>query len=102
MIGEKSSMAKDLNYVCTECGSVASRWQGQCADCQEWNTLTEDAPRYVEDAGTRLIAGIAIPALSLWPESPALPLRAEWALSLHGLSLHGLSLSRAIGDSGAR
>ena len=65
-------------------------------------TLAEDAPRYIEEAGTRLIEGVAIPALSLWPETPALPLRAEWALSLHGLSLHGLSLSRAIGDSGAR
>ena len=31
-------------YICTECGSVASRWQGQCAECQEWNTLVEDAP----------------------------------------------------------
>lgn len=65
-------------------------------------TLAGDPPRYVENAGTRIIEGIAIPALSLWPETPALPLRAEWALSLHGLSLHGLSLSRAIGDSGAR
>lgn len=65
-------------------------------------TLAEDAPRYIEEAGTRLIEGVAIPALSLWPETPALPLRAEWALSLHGLSLHGLSLSRAIGDSGTR
>ena len=31
-------------YICTECGSVASRWQGQCADCSQWNTLVEDAP----------------------------------------------------------
>lgn len=31
-------------YVCTECGGVATRWQGQCGDCQEWNTLVEDAP----------------------------------------------------------
>ena len=31
-------------FVCTECGSIASRWQGQCNDCQEWNTLVEDAP----------------------------------------------------------
>ena len=31
-------------YVCTECGSVSSRWQGQCPDCSQWNTLTEDAP----------------------------------------------------------
>jgi DNA repair protein RadA/Sms len=30
-------------YVCQSCGSVQSRWQGQCPDCQEWNTLVEDA-----------------------------------------------------------
>ncbi|CAA9506219.1 MAG: DNA repair protein RadA [uncultured Sphingomonadaceae bacterium] len=30
-------------YVCQACGSVASRWQGQCDDCQAWNTLVEDA-----------------------------------------------------------
>jgi DNA repair protein RadA/Sms len=30
-------------YVCQACGSVASRWQGQCADCKEWNTLQEEA-----------------------------------------------------------
>ena len=30
-------------YVCQACGSVSSRWQGQCGDCAEWNTLVEDA-----------------------------------------------------------
>ncbi|HZF44171.1 MAG TPA: DNA repair protein RadA [Sphingomonadaceae bacterium] len=30
-------------YVCQACGSVASRWAGQCADCSEWNSLVEDA-----------------------------------------------------------
>ena len=30
-------------YVCQACGSVANRWQGQCGDCAEWNTLVEDA-----------------------------------------------------------
>ena len=30
-------------YVCQACGSVQSRWQGQCPDCSEWNTLVEDA-----------------------------------------------------------
>ena len=34
-------------YVCTECGSVTSRWQGQCIDCSQWNTLVEDAPETV-------------------------------------------------------
>lgn len=30
-------------YVCQACGSVSSRWTGQCIDCAEWNTLVEDA-----------------------------------------------------------
>jgi DNA repair protein RadA/Sms len=29
-------------YVCQACGSVASQWAGQCADCGDWNTLVED------------------------------------------------------------
>ncbi|MBF7074718.1 DNA repair protein RadA [Glaciecola sp. MH2013] len=28
-------------FVCTECGSEHPRWQGQCNDCREWNTLSE-------------------------------------------------------------
>lgn len=34
-------------YVCAACGSVTFRWQGQCADCGEWNTLSEEAPATV-------------------------------------------------------
>ena len=30
-------------YVCQVCGSVASKWAGQCDDCLEWNTLVEDS-----------------------------------------------------------
>ena len=30
-------------YVCQACGSVSSRWQGQCPDCAEWNTLIQEA-----------------------------------------------------------
>ena len=30
-------------YVCQNCGSVSYRWQGQCGDCNEWNTLVEEA-----------------------------------------------------------
>ncbi len=26
-------------YVCSQCGSEHSKWQGQCADCGAWNTL---------------------------------------------------------------
>ncbi len=37
-------MAKlQKRYVCQSCGSVASKWQGQCVDCGDWNTLLEEA-----------------------------------------------------------
>lgn len=39
-----ATMAKPKKrYVCQACGSVAARWQGQCTDCAEWNSLVEDA-----------------------------------------------------------
>ena len=37
-------MAKPKSrYVCQACGSVATRWQGQCAECGEWNTLVQES-----------------------------------------------------------
>ena len=30
-----------VNYACSECGAISSKWSGQCADCEQWNTLTE-------------------------------------------------------------
>lgn len=35
-------MAKaKTNFTCSECGAIASRWTGQCADCKSWNTMVE-------------------------------------------------------------
>ncbi len=35
-------MAKQKTaYVCNDCGSDYSKWQGQCTDCGAWNTLSE-------------------------------------------------------------
>ncbi len=28
-------------YVCSDCGADFSKWQGQCSECQAWNTLSE-------------------------------------------------------------
>ena len=28
-------------YVCSACGASFTKWNGQCADCEEWNTLEE-------------------------------------------------------------
>ncbi|MBV1687214.1 DNA repair protein RadA [Novosphingobium sp. G106] len=44
-------------YICQACGSVSFRWQGQCADCGEWNTLSEDAPETVFSAKHNLSSG---------------------------------------------
>ncbi len=44
-------------FVCQACGSVAHRWQGQCADCSEWNTLAEEAPATVFSAKHDLSSG---------------------------------------------
>ena len=30
-------------YVCQACGTEHHRWQGQCPDCAEWNTLLQEA-----------------------------------------------------------
>ena len=35
-------MAKQKTaFVCNECGSDYSKWQGQCSDCSSWNSLQE-------------------------------------------------------------
>ena len=44
-------------YVCAACGSVANRWQGQCTDCSEWNTLAEEAPQTVFSSKHDLSSG---------------------------------------------
>jgi DNA repair protein RadA/Sms len=44
-------------YVCQACGGVSHRWQGQCADCAEWNTLVEDTPASVFSLKHDLSAG---------------------------------------------
>ena len=42
-------MAKSKTvYVCSDCGSEYAKWQGQCNDCGEWNTLS----RLSVDGGT--------------------------------------------------
>ncbi len=61
-------------YVCTECGSIATRWQGQCPDCAEWNTLVEDVPETAFAAKHHLASGgRAIMFESL--DAPTVPLK---------------------------
>jgi DNA repair protein RadA/Sms len=39
---EYALMAKAKTaYVCTDCGAEHAKWQGSCAECGAWNTLSE-------------------------------------------------------------
>ncbi|MBB4153110.1 DNA repair protein RadA/Sms [Sphingomonas jinjuensis] len=71
-------MAKpQKRYVCQSCGSVSHRWQGQCADCSEWNTLVEEAGANVTPfhAKHNLQGGGRMIALSALDSEVALPER---------------------------
>ena len=49
-------MAKSKTvFVCNDCGSEYAKWQGQCNDCQEWNTLS----RLSIDAGSPARGGFS-------------------------------------------
>ena len=45
-------------YVCSECGAEHAKWQGQCAACHEWNTLTRVSIGPVAEAGSVGFAGV--------------------------------------------
>jgi energy-coupling factor transporter ATP-binding protein EcfA2 len=76
-------------YVCQACGSVSSRWQGQCPDCAEWNTLVEEAPQTVFSAKHDLSSGgRAVQFVSL--DTPvALPQRRKTGLAEFDRALGG-------------
>jgi DNA repair protein RadA/Sms len=64
-------MAKPrTSFVCSDCGSVASRWTGQCADCKAWNTMTEQ----VETAGLNRMSQTPGAHKSLAQTAPVLSL----------------------------
>ena len=70
-------MAKpQKRYVCQACGSVASKWAGQCDDCLDWNTLVEDAgavvtpfsARHNLQSGGRAVQLVALDAVTALPD----------------------------------
>jgi DNA repair protein RadA/Sms len=46
-------MKPKKRYICQACGSICSRWVGQCADCAEWNSLVEDSDGVVTPFSAR-------------------------------------------------
>lgn len=61
-------MAKvKTRYVCSNCGSVSSRWLGRCPQCGEWNTMVEETVQPEPPKGSQSMArqGMATKAASL-------------------------------------
>ena len=50
-------------YVCGECGTEYTKWQGQCGECGAWNTLSQVVLEPATGAGA----------------GPAVSRRAGWA-----------------------
>jgi serine kinase of HPr protein (carbohydrate metabolism regulator) len=46
--------------------------------------LDREAPRFIETPEIVELAGVRLPLIRLWPDSPVLALRAEQALALYG------------------
>ena len=47
-------------YVCTECGSMQTRWLGKCPDCGSWNTLEETAEEPVSTKSKTIAAPTSV------------------------------------------
>lgn len=48
--------------------------------------LNAAAPRHIDQPAEADIAGVRVPLVTLWPDSPVLALRAECALTLYGIA----------------
>ncbi|MDR1425954.1 MAG: DNA repair protein RadA [Rickettsiales bacterium] len=36
-------MTKKFMFICQNCGAVHRKWNGQCSECGEWNSMVEEA-----------------------------------------------------------
>ncbi|MEQ3638469.1 MAG: DNA repair protein RadA [Alteromonas sp.] len=46
-------------YVCSDCGAEFPRWQGQCTECKEWNTISEFVVASAKENTRQVNAGYA-------------------------------------------
>jgi DNA repair protein RadA/Sms len=52
-------------YVCSECGCVSPKWNGQCPECGEWNTFVERTSSPSSSGAAKTNASSGFPALKL-------------------------------------
>ncbi|QMW24485.1 DNA repair protein RadA [Sandaracinobacteroides saxicola] len=78
-------------YVCSQCGSVASKWAGQCGDCGAWNSFqAEAAPANTPFAAKHsLKSGGAVIALAPLDAGVVLPQRVSTQIAEFDRALGG-------------
>lgn len=69
-------MAKStVNYVCSACGNVASKWSGKCEACGEWNTISQEEAVGATPKGLGRGRGRQVELVSLSGQAEATPRR---------------------------
>jgi DNA repair protein RadA/Sms len=94
---------RSLSFICQNCGAAASRWQGKCEACGEWNTLVQEGAERPAGPGRKLSKGRLFalePLTGEAHEAPRLPCRvAEFDRVTGGGFVRGSVLLMA-GDPG--
>ncbi len=63
----KTAPKKKTAFFCTNCGAMHPRWQGQCRECNAWNTLHEEtvvAPSAARRSALIQPEAVTIPEIS--------------------------------------
>lgn len=76
-------------FVCQQCGTVSGRWQGQCDDCGEWNTIVEEAAETVFSARHDLSGGGRAITLIGLDSKVELPVRTSTGIAEFDRALGG-------------
>ena len=65
------------HYVCLNCGTSHSKWAGQCEQCGEWNTLSEESASDNTPKGLGKTKGRKVPLVGLAGETRETPRRVS-------------------------
>jgi DNA repair protein RadA/Sms len=76
-------MAKpSINYACTACGNITTKWAGKCEACGEWNTIEQQSSSSAAPKGLSKGKGASLKLVALNSEQSEPP-RA--AIGIHEL-----------------
>ncbi|GAB5389739.1 MAG: DNA repair protein RadA [Alphaproteobacteria bacterium] len=94
--------AKSL-FICAECGTTTSKWQGQCPGCGAWNSLSEEAAVKTRSKSLAGRKGVALPFVGLEGAEADVPRRVSGIAEFDRVTGGGLVPGSAVligGDPG--